>query len=145
MTDQLEGQMSIFDLDMSFGKMFLEPSPQEKVQTSPKSLKNSVKSSVPICLILRYPKEDGANQGASTMKWESGALLGEYTMPSTGEYPREENASHLSQILQDSPLPKYSLSEKACSGILRRAKEKDRELPDILRTALESVANGVCD
>ena len=72
------------------------------------------------------------------MKWVDGALLGEYTMHSFGESPNEENASHLSQILQDSPHPKYSLSEKAVVGILRRANRRGKGLPDELRIALQN-------
>ena len=72
------------------------------------------------------------------MKWVDGALLDEYTMHSFGESPREENASHLSQILQDSAHPKYSLSAKACAGILNRANKRGKELPEILKQALEN-------
>ena len=71
-----------------------------------------------------------------------GALLGEYTMHSFGEFPREENVSRLSQILEDSPPPKYCLSAKACQGILNRAAKRGKELPEILREALEGQALG---
>lgn len=70
------------------------------------------------------------------MTWEDGALLGGYTMPSTGESPREENASRLSQILEASPHPKYYLSEKACTGILNRAERRGKKLPPELKAAL---------
>ena len=59
-------------------------------------------------------------------------------MPSFGESPREENASLLSQILQDSAPRKYCLSAKACAGILNRANKRGKELPEILKQALES-------
>ena len=59
-------------------------------------------------------------------------------MRSFGEFPREENASRLSQILQDSAPEKYSLSARACVGILNRAKKRGKVLPEILRQALES-------
>ena len=75
------------------------------------------------------------------MSWEDGALLGEFTMHSFGEYPREENASRLSQILEVSPHPKYYLSAKACRGILNRASKRGKELPEILKTALENQIN----
>ena len=70
------------------------------------------------------------------MNWENGALLGEYTQRSFGIYPREERESHLSQILEDSPLQKYYLSETACKGILRRSERRNKELPEELREAL---------
>ena len=70
------------------------------------------------------------------MTWEDGQLLGEYTMHSFGVYPREENESHLSQILQDSAPEKYSLSARACQGILNRARNRGKELPKMLEEAL---------
>ena len=57
---------------------------------------------------------------------------------SFGESPREENASRLSQILEDTLHQKYCLSAKACSGILRRAERRGKELPPMLREALEA-------
>ena len=59
-----------------------------------------------------------------------------------GESPRGANASSLSQILQkreDVP-QKYFLSPRACKGILRRAKERGKELPPELKAALEQQA-----
>ena len=35
--------------------------------------------------------------------------------------------------------PKYYLSKRACEGILRRAKERGKELPEILKQALIAV------
>jgi hypothetical protein len=69
---------------------------------------------------------------------DGGALRGEYTMRSFGECPREENVSRLSQILEVSPHPKYSLSAKACTGILNRAARRGKELPAELKSALEA-------
>ena len=78
------------------------------------------------------------------MEWvQTDALfpsVGEYTMPSFGESPSEENVSHLSQILEDYPLPKYSLSARACVGILTRAKRRGKKLPEELETALKMQA-----
>ena len=76
------------------------------------------------------------------MSWEAGQLLGDFTTRSFGESPSEENASRLSQILEDCPLPKYSLSAKACAGILNRAKRRGKELPKELKAAL--IAQSVC-
>ena len=41
------------------------------------------------------------------------------------------------QILEDKPHPKYYLTRKACLGILRRASERGKPLPEQLRIALE--------
>jgi hypothetical protein len=43
----------------------------------------------------------------------------------------------LSEVLETGPLPeKYSLSPRACSGILRRAERRGKELPPMLKAAL---------
>jgi hypothetical protein len=47
----------------------------------------------------------------------------------------------LSEVLETQPLPqRFSLSAKACSGILRRAERRGKELPPMLKVALEQVA-----
>lgn len=58
-----------------------------------------------------------------------------------GEKPREPNPSRLSEILQDEVNPKYNLSEKACLGILKRARKRGKELPEILENALKAQAH----
>ena len=86
-------------------------------------------------LFLNLQKGGGTTQEAS---WEiGGRLLGEYTMHSFGEYPKEENASLLSQILQDTAHPKYCLSAKAARGILNRASKRGKALPEELEYALK--------
>ena len=57
-------------------------------------------------------------------------------MHSFGECPKEEKESHLLQILEGKAPAKYYLSERACRGILRRAKEKGKTLPTPLYIAL---------
>jgi len=46
----------------------------------------------------------------------------------------------LSQILQAGVPERYYLSPKACLGILRRASVRGKELPEVLRIALERQA-----
>jgi len=65
-------------------------------------------------------------------------------MLNTGVSPREERECSLWQILQDSPPRKYYLSRKACLGILRRAKKRDKELPLTLERALKLQAGIAC-
>ena len=141
MCEIMDGQASLFDPDLWCGRMSLERSVVEspKEQTSPPSSKKSSKSQsrMPVCLCV-YPTEDGQNRGATTLRMVSGQLLGDYTMHSFGESPSEENASRLSQILEDSPPPKYSLSAKAVVGILRRANKRGKSLPTELRLALQN-------
>ena len=70
--------------------------------------------------------------------WETdGVSLGDYTVRSFGEHPNVDVESHLSQILEEHPHPKYYLSAKACAGIIKRAESRGKELPPILKEALE--------
>ena len=59
----------------------------------------------------------------------------------TGECPSAARESTLSQILQANAPTKYYLSAKACAGILRRAERRGKELPPILKEALEEVVS----
>lgn len=81
-------------------------------------------------------KTDGLQPDALPIWEDNGALRGEYLMHSFGVCPKDENASHLSQILEASPHPKYSLSARACLGILNRAEKRGKQLPEILKLAL---------
>ena len=118
------------------GKMSPELSVPTKERTLGQSSRKQSKSQSrksPLFLSLRT---DGQQPDASPMWEENGALLGAFSMLSFGECPSVEKASHLSQILEASPHPKYSLSAKACLGIVRRAERRGKELPPLLKTAL---------
>ena len=146
MCKQLDNQVSLCDLGIWSGKMSLEPcqagSPRE--QTSKPSLKRSQKSSAKKLPLFLSLKRDGLKPDASA-EWVTAVApfpsLGDFTMHSFGESPREENASRLSQILEDSAPQKYSLSARACAGILNRAQKRGKELPSELREALERQCN----
>ena len=136
MTEQMEGQVSMFGPDTWSGKTSPEPSAQTEARTSQRSSKKqsgSQSRKLPMWMCLR---KDGPQADASSMRWESGLLPGEFSMHSFGESPREGVESHLSQILEDSPHPKYSLSAKACQGILTRANRRGKKLPEMLEKAL---------
>lgn len=77
-------------------------------------LQETVKVIEPKAPLFLSLKKAGQQQDASQeMIWEeNGALRGEYSMHSFGEYPSVDVESHLSQILEASPHPKYSLSAK---------------------------------
>ncbi len=86
-------------------------------------------------LFLDLRRGNGRTPDAS---WATdGPLHGAYTMRSFGESPSVAAESRLSQILEENPHPKYYLSAKACEGILRRAERRGKELPPMLRAALE--------
>ena len=68
--------------------------------------------------------------------------------PGESSTPRRVGASHrdgnvylLSSILMDHVPERFSLSPKACRGILRRAEKRGKELPEVLKAALERQAN----
>jgi hypothetical protein len=51
-----------------------------------------------------------------------------------------DGVSSLSDVLETQQVPqRFYLSQKACSGILRRAERLGKELPSMLRKALEAV------
>lgn len=70
-----------------------------------------------------------------------GALLTELSTLNTSESPNGAVASTLSQILEANVPQKFYLSAKACQGILRRASTRGKELPPMLRQALEHQAS----
>lgn len=77
------------------------------------------------------------------MKWEDdGAWCGELTTLNTGECPNAVVVSRLSQILEETPHPKYNLTQKACQGILRRAERRGKDLPKLLKAVLIRQSQG---
>ena len=97
-------------------------------------LEEAVKVAEPEAPLFLYLKRDGPQAAASWVM--DGALLGEYSMHSFGESPKDGVESRLSQILEDNPHPKYYLSAKACRGILNRAARRGKDLPVALKAAL---------
>ena len=124
--------------DTQSGKMSPVRSVQTKEPTSKQSSKRSSvsKSRRPQCLYLE--KGGGLTQTAT---WETdGAWLTELLTRNISESPNAAAESTLSQILQVDVPEKYYLSPKACQGILRRAAARGKELPEMLKTALENQA-----
>ena len=64
--------------------------------------------------------------------------LGEYLTLNITESPSVGVESFLSQALEPDAPEKYFLSKKACEGILRRAAKRGKELPPLLKEALEA-------
>ena len=82
------------------------------------------------CLVL----DDG-----QTPEWyEAEALisLGACTTPNISAQLSGAAACFLSAILEEQAPEKYSLSPKACAGILRRAERRGKDLPPLLKAAL---------
>lgn len=142
----MDGQVGLFDRDTLCGKTCPEHSAQTKAKTSkPSSRKSSESSSRKLPTFHCLIRVGGQSQTPSLERqtterpfpWPT-----DYTTRSFGECPSAENASRLSQILEACPHPKYSLSAKACQGILNRAKRRGKQLPPELEAAL--IRQSVC-
>ena len=147
-TEYADDQMNFCDLDSWDGKMFsvLFPPDAPKARTFASSSKKSHGSSaVPFMSLDLTP---GAGNLLGESYWElCSPSLGGSSMRNTGESPREEKESTLSQILEEHPPKKYYLTATACKGILRRAEERGKPLPPQLQAALEmqSGQRSVCE
>ena len=125
--------------DSQSGKMYAGHSPPTKEKTSGQSSKKSAKSKTVKFIFL-----DLRNGKTQERFWEMiSQSHGEYSIRLVGEFPKEENASTLSQILMAQVPEKYYLSQKACQGILLRASARGKQLPEVLRKALERQAKSV--
>ena len=133
--NELDGQMSWSDLDLDYGRMCREHSAPTKAKTSEPSLRNSAKLKTVVPLFLNLTEANGLTQDSF---WEKGIQLrGESLMLNFGAFPKDVEESFLSQILMGGVPEKYYLSARACQGILNRASKRGKELPEVLRIALE--------
>ena len=125
--------------DSSCGKMCLEHSRQTAARTSKLSSKASDPSKKIKLIFLDMRNGRMQEKSRQTITQSHG----EFLTLNTGESPSEENASTLSQILEAGVPEKYYLRQRACLGILKRAASRGKELPKILKTALEKQAQRV--
>lgn len=143
---EVEGQMSLFDMpdrDSGVGKMSPVRSRQERQEekiSAPSSKKSQGSSSrKPLYLDLR--KASGATPEWSI--WNTDKSHGESLMHSTKSHSEEDEYT-LSQILEEdmggARLQKYSLSPRACLGILKRSQRRGKELPFLLESVLAKQA-----
>ena len=125
--------------DILSSRTFPDCSPANPVRTLSRSLKKSSQSKSQKrhrCLCLK--RESGQ---PPILFWETdGAWHTELSMLNTSAWLNEENVCSLSQTLQVKVPEKYYLSPKACLGILRRASVRGKELPPVLKAALERQA-----
>ena len=134
-TKPVEGQVSLFDQDLPYGRTCPELLAVTRAKISEqclKPLRPSVKTT--------YQYLDLRN-GILGGVWQDmdGALLGECMTLNTGVFPSDVRESTLSQILEVNAPEKYYLSAKAAAGIIRRAERRGKELPKMLKEALEEV------
>ena len=131
-------QVSMFGPDFYCGKTSPEPFPaaRPKARTSALSWKKS--SALKPVVFQSLNLTPGAGNLLGESYWERiSPWRGDALTLNTGVSPREGKESSLSRILQDDPPPKYYLTRRACLGILRRASERGRELPEKLKQALK--------
>lgn len=134
-------QLTLFDLGIWCGRMSPEPSPAEnpKARTSASSSRRSAELKAIPYMFLDLTPGHGNLLGESY--WELlSPWRGESSMLNTGASPNAAVVSSLSQILQGSVPGRYYLSKTACLGILRRARERGKELPLQLKAALMAQA-----
>ena len=128
-------QESLFGPDSWCGKMSQEPLAQTKATTSAPSSKKqsgSQNRTRPTFHCL----QKAAGRWLTAGMGMDGPSPTEFSMRSFGECPSVAVESRLSQILEDTPHQKYSLSAKACAGILRRAERRGKKLPPELEAVL---------
>ena len=135
-------QVSLFDQDTSAGRTYQAASAQARRtgRISGLSWRKLLDYIAPDYQFLDLSSDAGNLLGQYEWTTRS-ALHGGCWLRNTGPSPRDAIESFLSQILQAEVPEKYYLSQKACLGILRRASARGKELPEVLRLALERQAS----
>ena len=130
-------QVSLFAPDTSAGRTYRARSARERrtARISELSWRKLLDYIAPDYQFLDLSAGAGNLLGRSEWTIRS-ALHGGCWLRNTGASPRDAIESFLSQILQAHPPKKYYLTTAACLGILRRAKERGKPLPQALDTAL---------
>ena len=130
-------QVSLFAPDTSAGRTYRARSARERrtARISELSWRKLLDYIAPNYQFLDLSAGAGNLLGRSEWTIRS-ALHGGCWLRNTGVSPRDATESFLSQILQAHPPKKYYLTTAACRGILRRAEERGKPLPQALDTAL---------
>ena len=146
-TNVMAGQVSLFGPDSPYGKTSPAASPADgtrgrggkhRGRTSGRSSRRSSRLRNQRFMLLDLRSGAGNILGPY---WEiDPPWLGCGGTLNTSECPKDAVESSLSAILQDSVPSKYYLTRKACLGILRRAKERKKDLPEQLELALKAQA-----
>lgn len=146
-TNVMAGQVSLFGLDSPYGKTCPAASPADgtrgrggkrRGRTSGRSSRRSSRLRNQRFMFLDLRSDAGNILGPY---WEiDPPWLGCGGTLNTSECPKDAVESSLSAILQDSVPSKYYLTRKACLGILRRAEEREKDLPEQLKLALRAQA-----
>jgi len=99
------------------------------------------------CLCLKtslvfFPAREERTWKLSSERWLNSGMASPtgFLTLNTSESPNDGVVCSLSEVLVMDAPPKYSLSPKACKGVLNRADARGKQLPVLLRQGLESVA-----
>ena len=143
----MDGQVSMFGPDLPCGKMSPAASPaggtrrrggKGRARTSARSSRRSSRLRNQSFMLLNLREGAGNILGPY---WETDPQwLGCGGTLNTSECPKDVAESSLSAILQENVPSKYYLTRKACLGILRRAAERRKDLPEQLELALKAQA-----
>lgn len=90
-----------------------------------------------------YQQITDALSAHSCKSWPNSGLMGgrhgECSTLNSTEWHNAAAVCSLSSTLETGDVPpRYYLSEKACAGIIRRAKQKGKPLPEVLSAALQA-------
>ena len=86
-----------------------------------------------------YQATKDAISESSSLKWPTQGIAtsnGEFWIRNSSESPNVAVVSSLSEVLETEVSPRYTLSPKACEGIMRRASRRGKTLPPALEKAL---------
>lgn len=90
-----------------------------------------------------YQATKDAISESSLLRWPTQGIAtsnGEFWTRSSSEFPNVAVVCLLQGILEEQAEERYSLSARACAGILRRSSRRGKTLPEPLAAALEAVA-----
>lgn len=88
-----------------------------------------------------YPRTGETISASSPTPFRGSGMAwrGEYLTVDTSESPSGGVASTLSEVLEASVARRFSLSQRAAAGILRRAERRGKALPPLLEAALRAL------
>ena len=110
----------------------------------PKTMPSGASSGLWSELMRRSTPQGAGGLKLVALKGRRGEPLGGCLTLNSSDSPSDARGCSLLQVLETGSIPqRYFLSSRACAGVLRRAKRVGRELPEVLRIALEqTVARG---
>ena len=90
-----------------------------------------------------YRRTAGETWESLSVLWPTSGMAsgGEFSTHATSECPSDAAECSLSEILEATVDPRFDVSARAATGILRRSTVRGRRLPDVLVRGLEATAS----